>query len=157
VGKISLPSTILQFVDLGGQSGIRSIWPRYYADCHAVLYVLDASDAERLGEGWEVFGAPRPPPFRGPPAHAQASPDAVLSAPQILSVPLLLLANKQDAPGALSTPEIRAAYEAWFQAKREAASHRAPGEAHEGELRRERVASLDVMGVSALEGSVVST
>jgi hypothetical protein len=63
VGKISLPSTILQFVDLGGQSGIRSIWPRYYADCHAVLYVLDASDAERLGEGWEVFGAPPSPPL----------------------------------------------------------------------------------------------
>jgi ADP-ribosylation factor related protein 1 len=59
VGKISLPSTILQFVDLGGQRGIRSIWPRYYADCHAVLYVIDAQDRERLGEGWEVFGASR--------------------------------------------------------------------------------------------------
>jgi ADP-ribosylation factor related protein 1 len=57
VGKITLPSTILHFVDLGGQRGIRSIWPRYYADCHAVLYVIDAEDRERLGEGWEVFGA----------------------------------------------------------------------------------------------------
>ena len=56
VGKITLPSTILKFWDLGGQKGIRSIWPRYYDDCHAVVYVIDAEDRERLVEGWEVFG-----------------------------------------------------------------------------------------------------
>jgi ADP-ribosylation factor related protein 1 len=56
VGKITLPSTVLQFWDLGGQRGIRSIWPRYYDDCHAVVFVVDAEDRERLGEGWEVFG-----------------------------------------------------------------------------------------------------
>jgi GTPase SAR1 family protein len=56
VGKITLPSTILQFWDLGGQRGIRNIWPKYYDDCHAVVYVIDADDRERLGEGWEVFG-----------------------------------------------------------------------------------------------------
>ena len=56
VGKIALPSTILKFWDLGGQRGIRSIWHRYYDDCHAVVYVIDAQDRERLSEGWEVFG-----------------------------------------------------------------------------------------------------
>jgi len=56
VGKITLPSTILQFWDLGGQKGIRNIWPKYYDDCHAVAYVIDAEDRERLSEGWEVFG-----------------------------------------------------------------------------------------------------
>jgi ADP-ribosylation factor related protein 1 len=56
VGKITLPSTILKFWDLGGQTGIRSIWPRYYDDCHAVVYVIDAEDRDRLSEGWEVFG-----------------------------------------------------------------------------------------------------
>lgn len=56
VGKITLPSTILQFWDLGGQRGIRNIWHRYYDDCHAVVFVLDAEDRERLSEGWEVFG-----------------------------------------------------------------------------------------------------
>jgi ADP-ribosylation factor related protein 1 len=55
-GKITLPSTILQFWDLGGQRGIRNIWHRYFDDCHAVVYVIDAEDRERLGEGWEVFG-----------------------------------------------------------------------------------------------------
>lgn len=56
-GTIVLPSTILQFWDLGGQRGIRNIWHRYYGDCHAVVYVIDAEDRERLSEGWEVFGA----------------------------------------------------------------------------------------------------
>ena len=56
MGKITLPSTILKFWDLGGQRGIRSIWHRYYDDCHAVVYVIDAQDRERLSEGWEVFG-----------------------------------------------------------------------------------------------------
>jgi ADP-ribosylation factor related protein 1 len=57
VGKISLPSTVLQFFDLGGQRDIRSIWPRYYDECHAVVFVLDAADQARLSETWEVFGA----------------------------------------------------------------------------------------------------
>lgn len=62
-GKILLPSTILQFFDLGGQRGIRNIWPKYYDDCHAVVYVIDAEDRERLSEGWEVFGmSPLLPP-----------------------------------------------------------------------------------------------
>ena len=60
VGKISLPSTILQFWDLGGQRDIRSIWSKYYEECHAVVYVVDAADRERLEEGWEVFGQSLP-------------------------------------------------------------------------------------------------
>lgn len=56
VGKINLPSTIMQFFDLGGQRDIRSIWPKYYDECHAVVFVVDASDQARLSETWEVFG-----------------------------------------------------------------------------------------------------
>lgn len=62
-GKIALPSAVLQFWDLGGQRGIRSIWPKYYDDCHAVVYVIDAVDHERLSEGWEVFGTVSSPFF----------------------------------------------------------------------------------------------
>lgn len=56
VGRISLPSTTLRFFDLGGQRDIRSIWPRYYDECHAVVFVLDACDQARLSETWAVFG-----------------------------------------------------------------------------------------------------
>ncbi|CAL1706215.1 unnamed protein product [Somion occarium] len=134
-GKITLPSTILQFWDLGGQRGIRSIWHKYYDDCHAVVFVIDAEDRERLGEGWEVF-------------------DSVLSAPQILGVPLLLLANKQDSPQSLTVEEIRNSYEDWFRNKEES-SRRRYGEDDVHDRRRERIASLDVMGISALEGTGV--
>ncbi|KAI5120348.1 hypothetical protein M0805_009423 [Coniferiporia weirii] len=133
MGKITLPSTILQFFDLGGQSGIRNIWHRYYDDCHAVVYIIDAADRERLNEGWEVF-------------------DSVLSAPKILHVPLLLLANKQDAQDSLSVEEIRESYEQWYQGKKDSA-RRMYGE--ETDQRQERFASLDVMAVSALEGTGV--
>jgi ADP-ribosylation factor related protein 1 len=67
---------------------------------------------------------------------------------------LLLAANKQDHENALDVHDIRSNYESWFQAKREAAVQHRPGEEHEIEQRRERIASLDVMGVSALDGQV---
>ncbi|KAL0577462.1 ADP-ribosylation factor protein 3 [Marasmius crinis-equi] len=134
-GKITLPSTILQFWDLGGQRGIRNIWHKYYDDCHAVVYVMDAEDRERMSEGWEVF-------------------DSVLSAPQILGVPLLLLANKQDSPQSLSVEEIRHDYEDWHQRKMESARRSRHGD-DSSNARRERIASLDVMGVSAIEGTGV--
>ncbi|KAG5646242.1 hypothetical protein DXG03_004069 [Asterophora parasitica] len=138
-GTITLPSSILQFWDLGGQRGIRNIWPKYYDDCHAVAYIIDAEDRERLGEGWEVFET-----------------DAVLSAPQILGIPLLLLANKQDSPLSLSVEEIRHDYEDWYQRKLESARRDTRYGQSESErtTRKERIASLEVLGVSALEGYV---
>lgn len=81
----------------------------------------------------------------------QGIQDSVLSAPQILGVPLLLLGNKQDSPHSLSVEEIRQDYEGWHQRKLESA-RRSYGEDTETQHRRERIASLDVMGISALEG-----
>ena len=150
---------MLQFWDLGGQRGIRSIWPKYYGDCHAVVYVIDAVDHERLSEGWEVFGTfhsllPSPPKAtnrKTENCNSDGLLDTVLSAPQILGVPLLLLANKQDRPESLSVAEIRHDYEEWYQHKIESARRRQGSEMDSAE-RRERIASLDVMGLSALEG-----
>ncbi|KAH7919957.1 hypothetical protein BV22DRAFT_1040420 [Leucogyrophana mollusca] len=137
VGKISLPSTILNFFDLGGQRGIRSIWHRYYDECHAVAYVLDASDRERLAEGWEVFGVSRSYPHPSTPAH---SPPTRLRP--------LLPADAQHPPPpreqAGRPAGIRNDYQDWDQ--------RRPDFAPDEERRRERIASLDVMDISALEG-----
>ncbi|RXK41241.1 arf/Sar family protein [Tremella mesenterica] len=150
IGKISLPSTTLHFFDLGGQRDIRSIWPKYYDECHAVVFVLDACDQARLSETWEVF-------------------DKVLNSPRLLNLPLLLLANKQDNSNSLSVAEIRESFEAWQRAhppSPEAGPSSSPSEGHErssslngvtgkwddGGAKDERMASLDVMGVSALEG-----
>ena len=48
---------------LAGKRGIRSIWSKYYDDFHAVIYVVDAVDHERLSENWEVFGMVSSPSF----------------------------------------------------------------------------------------------
>ena len=48
---------MLQFWDLGGQTDLRTIWPKYFADCHAVCYVIDSTDTARMDEVWSVFGA----------------------------------------------------------------------------------------------------
>jgi hypothetical protein len=82
------------------------------------------------------------------------SQDSVLSAPQILNIPLLLIANKQDSPQALSVEEIRHDYEDWHQRRMESARRNVRNGDGETE-RRERIASLDVMGISAIEGFVL--
>jgi len=169
VGKINLPSTTLHFFDLGGQRDIRSIWPKYYDECHAVVFVLDACDQARLSEGWEVFGMC--PSFSFYTANLS---DEVLNSPRLLNLPLLLLANKQDSPTSLSVQEIRESFDAWTRAhpeRRRAALEspndeevtevdkkgkgkeveRADGWDNDGAV-EERMASLDVLGVSALEG-----
>ncbi|KIY44531.1 P-loop containing nucleoside triphosphate hydrolase protein [Fistulina hepatica ATCC 64428] len=151
-GTITLSSSVLQFWDLGGQKGIRTIWPRYYDDCHAVVYVIDGEDRDRLNEGWEVF-------------------DSVFSAPEILNLPLLLLVNKQDSPFSMSVAEVRHDYERWYQRnlnphhaersgqEQAAAQNDASGQTQqtvrlqEGvRTKRERFASMDIMGISAKTG-----
>ena len=129
------------------------------------MYVIDAEDRERLSEGWEVFGTTflfffflfHPCIYL-----LTSNADSVLSNPQILGVPLLLLANKQDSPQSLSVDEIRHDYEDWYQRKLESARRTRYGSGlgedgfggGEAGSRRERMASLDVLGVSALEGWV---
>jgi ADP-ribosylation factor related protein 1 len=69
---------------------------------------------------------------------------------------LLLLANKQDSPQSLSVEEIRHDYEDWHQRKME--NTRRSSRYGEGDVegsamqQKERIASLDVMGISAIEG-----
>lgn len=43
LGAVQMQQMQLVFWDLGGQSGLRSIWDKYYAESNAVLYVVDAS------------------------------------------------------------------------------------------------------------------
>jgi GTPase SAR1 family protein len=43
------------FLDLGGGERIRGIWPRYFAEVHGVIFVVDAADYARIDEAKEVF------------------------------------------------------------------------------------------------------
>ena len=64
-------------VDLGGGQSIRSIWPNYYADAHGAIFILDASDTERLEESRNVFLE-------------------MSQHPLMVDKPVLLFGNKQD-------------------------------------------------------------
>ncbi|QRW19472.1 ADP-ribosylation factor family [Rhizoctonia solani] len=48
VESVTYKNIKFQVWDLGGQSSIRPYWRCYYANTHAIIYVIDASDHDRL-------------------------------------------------------------------------------------------------------------
>ncbi|KAK4005429.1 ADP-ribosylation factor-like protein 13B isoform X1 [Daphnia magna] len=77
----------INIYDLGGSSRIRDIWHNYFAECYGVVYVVDASDSQRLSE-----------------AHENLS--SLMKHPILKGKPLLLLANKQDHFDALDEVDV---------------------------------------------------
>lgn len=77
----------LQVWDLGGQGTIRPYWRCYYPNTNAVIYVVDSADKERI----EI---------------AKQEMLAMLEESDLKAVPLLVFANKQDLPGAMSDAEV---------------------------------------------------
>ncbi|GAA5935413.1 hypothetical protein JCM10213_004023 [Rhodosporidiobolus nylandii] len=76
-----------QVWDLGGQTSIRPYWRCYYADTKAVVYVVDSSDRERLGIN-------------------KAELLAMLNEEELQDAKLLVFANKQDQPDAMTPAEV---------------------------------------------------
>ena len=79
----------LRFVmwDLGGQTTARASWATYCADAQAVIVVIDSSDRERLDTiRTELF--------------------QLLREEDLKSAAVLIFANKQDLPTAMSAMEI---------------------------------------------------
>lgn len=87
VGRLDALSQSMVFWDLGGQSGIRPLWDKYYDDSHAVIYVVDSASKERFTESRRVL-------------------QEVLANPLLHQAPVLVLANKQDLPGAADSQEV---------------------------------------------------
>ncbi|NWW48043.1 ARL11 protein, partial [Pedionomus torquatus] len=73
--------------DVGGQGSLRASWPDYLEDTRTLVFVLDSTDMARLPE-------------------AAAALEEVLSYPSMAGVPVLLLANKQEMPGALAPAQL---------------------------------------------------
>lgn len=95
VGKVNVHSSIINFWDLGGQKALRSIWSKYYDDAHAVVFVVDSTDKERIEECREALG------FKFLIIEEMVKSDT------INSIPVLMLANKQDAENAMNVEEIQ--------------------------------------------------
>ncbi|KAL8590570.1 hypothetical protein ACOMHN_011006 [Nucella lapillus] len=73
--------------DVGGQDKIRPLWRHYYENSQGVLYVVDSADRERMMESREEL-------------------HNVLNSDEMRGVPVVVLANKQDLPGAASVSEV---------------------------------------------------
>lgn len=56
IATIDTDGVRLNFWDLGGQHDLQSLWDKYYQECHAVIYVIDSNDRERMDETKLVFG-----------------------------------------------------------------------------------------------------
>lgn len=74
--------------DVGGQSAIRPLWRHYVQNTDAVVYVVDATDVERLDEAKEML-------------------ETLFAFGELRNAKLLVFANKQDLPSALSPVEVR--------------------------------------------------
>ncbi|ROT83323.1 hypothetical protein C7M84_023491 [Penaeus vannamei] len=73
--------------DVGGQEKIRPLWRSYTRCTDGIVFVVDSVDIERLEE-----------------ARCELHKTARL--PENMQVPILVLANKQDLPGAKDPQEI---------------------------------------------------
>jgi ADP-ribosylation factor protein 1 len=77
--------------DVGGQTKLRHLWHHYYEGSHALIYVVDSNDTERLEEAREEL--------RGILDSDAFPSDAVV----------LVYANKQDLPSASPPSDVAAA------------------------------------------------
>ncbi|NXY86461.1 ARL14 protein, partial [Alcedo cyanopectus] len=73
--------------DVGGQRKMRQFWCNFLDNAEGLLYVVDSSDRRRLEESKREFAL-------------------VLKSEFLRNTPVVLLANKQDLPGALNAEEI---------------------------------------------------
>ena len=73
--------------DVGGQTRIRQLWEHYFTGTDAVIYVVDSNDRERIEESRQELMN-------------------MLSNDLLRDAVLLVLANKQDLPHALSSSDV---------------------------------------------------
>ena len=87
VETVTYKNIKFQVWDLGGQTSIRPYWRCYYPNTQAIIYVVDSSDVERVGTSRQEF-------------------HAILEEEELSDAVVLVYANKQDLPGALSDAQI---------------------------------------------------
>ena len=73
--------------DVGGQDKIRLLWRHYYQNTQGIIFVVDSNDKDRIEDAREEL-------------HRMLAED------ELKDALLLVMANKQDLPGALTPTEI---------------------------------------------------
>merc|ERR1711946_88595 len=73
--------------DVGGQDKIRPLWRHYFQNTQGLIFVVDSNDRERITE-------------------AQEELQKMLQEDELREAVLLIFANKQDLPNAMSAAEL---------------------------------------------------
>ena len=73
--------------DVGGQDKIRKLWKHYFQNTDAVIFVVDSNDRDRV-------------------AMASEEMHRLLQDEELATAHVLVLANKQDLPNAMSASEV---------------------------------------------------
>jgi small GTP-binding protein len=73
--------------DVGGQDKIRPLWRHYFQNTQGLIFVVDSNDRERVTESAEELSK-------------------MLQEDELRDAVLLVFANKQDLPNALSVSEL---------------------------------------------------
>eukprot|EP01026_Neomeris_dumetosa_P035538 TRINITY_DN2850_c0_g1_i1.p1 TRINITY_DN2850_c0_g1~~TRINITY_DN2850_c0_g1_i1.p1 ORF type:complete len:181 (-),score=24.85 TRINITY_DN2850_c0_g1_i1:316-858(-) len=87
VETVTYKNIKFQVWDLGGQTSIRPYWRCYYPNTQAIIYVVDSCDTERITTSRDEF-------------------QAILQEEELKDALILVFANKQDLPGALSDASV---------------------------------------------------
>ncbi|XP_067825325.1 ADP-ribosylation factor-like protein 4D [Heptranchias perlo] len=90
--KIKVPvgnsrAITFQVWDVGGQEKLRPLWKSYTRRTDGIVFVIDSSEMERMEE-------------------AKAELHKISRTSENQGVPVLIFANKQDLPGAVSVAEV---------------------------------------------------
>jgi len=91
VSHIHFPDLTLKLWDIGGQDSLRRLWSSYYSSCHAIVFVIDSADPERLLETAEV----------------KIALEEVVKNEEVEGVPVLVLANKQDREESIEIAKVK--------------------------------------------------
>eukprot|EP00045_Choanoeca_perplexa_P020842 m.5141 g.5141 ORF g.5141 m.5141 type:complete len:182 (+) comp7456_c0_seq1:109-654(+) len=87
VETVTYKNLKFQVWDLGGQTSIRPYWRCYYSNTDAIIYVVDSCDHDRMGISRQELVS-------------------MLEEEELKKAVLLVMANKQDLPGALPPAKV---------------------------------------------------
>lgn len=87
VETVTFKSTSFTVWDVGGQDRIRPLWRHYYNNTQGIIFVVDSNDRDRI-------------------SIARDELNRMLNEDELRDSILLVLANKQDLPKAMSAGEI---------------------------------------------------
>jgi len=85
--KITKGRVVLKVWDIGGQPRFRSMWERYCRGVNAIVFVVDAADMSKMD-------------------MARNELRNLLEKPQLAGIPILVLGNKNDLEGSMTSEQL---------------------------------------------------